>query len=155
MRVAVHALLVLATLLALPACPKGETSTSGEQEPVVEAPKSRFSGATKVFVDSLVATPARIWTVDDAGAAVVYDELSFSEDGTWSARTTVRFGGESEPFDCTESGTWTLDGDQAESKTVGGINFELNATDCAGREAPQSFRAHVTSTGGESTLEHR
>jgi hypothetical protein len=146
-------------LLALSACPKsGSSSTSGEQEPVVEAPRSRFKGVTKGFVDNLTAQPALVWMVADEGGAVVYDKLFFSEDGTFRAETTVRFSGgdaDTEPFDCTESGTWTLDDNEAESKTVGSINFELQSTDCAGREAPQSFRARVTINGDDITLEHR
>ncbi len=148
-------LIAVAAAAMLTGCPKGDSSTSGEQEPVVEAPKSRFSGATKAFVDAIVDAPALIWTAEDTGATLVYDELTFDESGTWSARSTIRFGGESEPFDCTESGTWSLDGDQALSKTLGNIDFEMTKTDCAGREAPKSFRAQVTSSGGETTLEHR
>ncbi len=152
--------LLFVLALALSACPKsGSSSSSGDQEPAVEAaPKSRFGGDTKKFVDALTKQPALVWTVFDEGTSVVYDKLFFAEDGTFEAETTVRFGGggsDAEPFACTESGTWELDGDQAESRTSAGVDFELTKTDCAGREAPQSFRAFVTIEGGDINLAHR
>jgi len=158
MRTAFPLLLLAAVVLS--ACPKsGSSQSSGEQEPVVAPePPSRFKGASKSFVASLTAQPALVWMVADEGTPVVYDELFFAEDGTYRAATTVRFGGggsDTEPFACTESGTWALDDDQAESAAVGNVNFELQSTDCAGREAPQSFRARVTIDGDDITLEHR
>jgi hypothetical protein len=150
----VFALLAIA-MFALQGCPKkGAAEDSGEQ--VVEAPKSRFSGATKAFVEALTAKPALVWTVEDAGVAVVYDELFFAEDGTFEATVTVRFGGaDAEPFTCSESGAWDLDDNQAESKTVGMINFHMTKTDCAGREAPMNWRARTTLKGDVVNFEHR
>ncbi len=146
--------LLIAATLALTGCPKGGSSTSsGEQEPVEAAPKSRFSGHTKAFVDSLTGQTIVGWMVADDGAPVVYDELTMLEDGTFSAKTTVRIG--DEPLECTESGTWALDNDQADSKTVGNIDFDLAQTDCAGRTAPNSWRAQVTATGDDVNFELR
>lgn len=154
MRLLFRSSLLLAALLALSACPKdGSSSSSGEQEAVEAAPKSRFSGATKAYVDSLVAQAIVGWQVADDGAAVVYDELTLTEDGSFTAKTTVRIG--DEPFECTESGTWSLDGDQAESKTVGNLNFSLAQTDCAGRSAPQTWRAQATVAGDDVNFELR
>ncbi len=143
-------------LSLLSGCPKKEAETSGEQEPEVVVPVSRFKGQTKAFVDTLTAKPALVWTVEDAGVAVVYDELFFEEEGAFSAKVTVRFlGADSEPFTCSESGTWDLDGDTAESKTVGMINFHMTTTDCAGREAPMDWRARTTLDGDRVDFEHR
>ncbi len=147
--------LLLAAIVVLAGCPKGgdTATTSAEQEPVEEAPKSRFSGQTKAFVDGLTGQPIIGWMVADDGAPIVYDELSMAEDGTFSAKTTVRIG--DEPFECTERGTWTLDDDKADSKTVGNLNFELAETDCAGRTAPKSWRAQATVSGDDVNFELR
>ncbi len=135
--------LLLGAAIALPGCPKKEVVDSGEQAP--PPPKSRFKGTTKAFVESLTAQPALVWPVADEGTPVVYDELFFSEDGTFRADTSVRFGGvDDEPFICVESGTWALDGDEAISKTVGNLTFEMTSTNCAGRTAPITFRAKAT-----------
>ncbi len=151
-------LVLLVTLVAalLAGCPKKEAETSGEQEPVEEVPKSRFSGHTKAFVGTLTSKPALVWTVEDSGVAVVYDKLFFEEEGSFRAEVTVRFmGADSEHFTCTESGTWDLDADAAESKTVGMINFHMTETDCAGREAPKDWRARTTLNGDRVDFEHR
>jgi hypothetical protein len=149
----VLALVAAASLLG---CPKGDSKSSGEQEPEVVVPKSRFSGHTKAFVDTLVAKPVLVWTVEDAGVAVVYDKLFFTEDGEFTAEVTVRFQGvDSEPFTCSESGSWDLDDDLAESKTLGMINFHMTRTDCAGREAPKDWRARTTLSGDRVDFEHR
>ena len=125
-------------------CPKNSASTesSGEAEVV---PKSRFSGTTKTFVDTLVTSSVIGYAADDTGAAVIYEELKFSEDGSFSARTTIRLG--DEPYECTETGTWTLDGGKADSATSGAVTFELKKTDCAGREAPKTWRGRINIRG--------
>lgn len=150
----IHLLLIVATL-ALVGCPKGggSSDTSGEQEPVVQAPRSRFAGQTKAFVDGLTRSPIIGWMVADDGAPIVYDELTMLEDGRWSARTTVRIG--EEPLECIERGTWTLDNDAADSGTIGNLNFELAETDCAGRSAPSSWRAQATVSGDDVNFELR
>lgn len=146
-------LIVLALFSVLVGCPKtSSTETSGDQA-IEEAPKKRFSGATGRFVDGLLASPIIGWAVNDGGAEVVYEELVLSEDGAFRAKTTVRLG--DEPFECTESGTWTLDDNRAESATVGNLNFEVESTDCAGREAPKTFRAEATLSGDDVNLESR
>jgi hypothetical protein len=146
--------LFIAASLVLTGCPKGgSSSTSGDQETVQEAPKSRFSGVTKAYVDALMSTAIVGWMVADDGAPVIYETLTLTEGGGFTAKTTVKIG--DEPFECTESGTWSLDGDQAESKTIGNLNFELTQTDCAGRTAPMSWRAQTTVADNDVNFELR
>ncbi len=147
--------LVLTALvaLALPGCEKSSSSkTSGDAEPVVVA-KSRFSGETKAFVDQLMEIGLSDWTVADDGATVLYDLATFAEDGTYTATVSVLLG--EEPLACTESGTWTLDGGEATSTTVAGVDFEMSSTDCAGRTAPTSWRVELTVDGDDITAEMR
>ncbi len=149
---------VLGLLLLLPllvGCPKTGTSTASAEAEPEPAPRSRFSGATKTFVNSLTAQPIVVWTVEDSGASVVYDSLSLVEAGTFEAKASVRFPGDPDRFDCTESGSWALDGDKAESATVGQITFELKSTDCPGRTVPTTWRAEATVDGSDINLEHR
>ena len=149
---------LLALLLVVPAlagCPKTGTSTASAEAEPEPAPRSRFSGATKTFVGSLTAQPIVVWTVEDAGASVVYDSHVFAEAGTFEAKASVRFPGDPDRFDCSESGSWGLDGDKSESATVGQITFELNNTDCPGRSVPTTWRAEATVDGSDITLEHR
>lgn len=157
MRIATIVLLVLAGSMGLQACPKGgDSGKSGDQEPVVEVPQSRFSGHTKEFVDRLVGSPALVWAVEDSGVAVVYDKLFFAEDGTFRAEATVRFSAsDTEPFSCAEEGTWALDDDKAQSSTVGLIDFHMAQTDCAGRTAPMDWRALTTINGDAVDFEDR
>ncbi len=146
--------LLLAAIVALAGCPKsGGGASSGEQEPVEEAPKSRFSGSTKAYVDGLTRAPIVGWQVADDGAAIVYDALTMDEDGTFSAATTVRLG--EEPLECRESGTWTLDNNKSDSAQVGELNFELLQTDCVGREAPRTWRAQATVSADDVNFELR
>ena len=147
--------LLISAAVALVGCPKGgETaSASGEQEPVEQAPKSRFSGQTKTYIDGLTRSAIIGWQVADDGAPIVYNELTMLEDGSFSARTTVHIG--DEPFECTERGTWTLDNEEADSATVGNLNFELAQTDCAGRSTPMAWRAQATVSSDDVTFELR
>ncbi len=142
-------LFLLTSTLMLGGCPKEQsTSASAEQEPVVKP--SRFHGATAKFVDELCSLKAYTHTVDDSGAAVVYEELSFAEDGSFSASTSIRLG--EEPFTCTESGTWAIDDDRADSNKSAAITLEMTTTNCAGRSAPSSFRIRAQLQGDEIQL---
>lgn len=142
-------LFLLTSALWLGGCPKEQSvSSSAEQEPAPEP--SRFRGVTAKFVDGLCSLKAYAHTVDDSGAAVVYEELSFTEDGNFSANTTIRLG--EEPFTCTESGNWAIDDDKADSNTSAAITLEVTATDCAGRSAPSSFRIRAQLQGDEIQL---
>ena len=148
---------LLLTLLAFVAgvgCGKtASTTSSGDAQPVEEAPKSRFRGDSRAFVDQLVALGISGWAVADDGAAVLYEQADFAEDGTFRATVNILLG--SEPFACTESGTWTLDGQTSTSATVGNVNFEMSSTDCAGRQAPLSWRAQLTVEDNDITAEMR
>lgn len=140
--------------LAIAGCEKSSSSkTSGDAEPVVEAPKSRFKGETRAFVAKLVELGVSDWAVADDGAAVMYVPVTFADDGTFQATVSVLVG--AEPFACTESGTWSLDDDTATSASVGNVNFEMSTTDCAGRNAPESWRAELTVDGDDITAEMR
>ena len=88
----------------------------------------------------------------DAGAAVVYEQLSFAEQGTFSAQTTIRLG--DEPFQCQESGTWSMDEERADSPTSAALSLEVTETNCAGRSAPTGFRVRAQLQGDEIVLSH-
>ena len=139
-------------MLALAACPKeSATSTdSGEQEP--EEPASRYKGHTKNFVEQLCKQKVYSYTVSDEGAAVVYEELSFREDGSFEAETSIRLG--DEPFTCREVGRWTMDDDRADDRNTAALTLEVSETDCAGRSAPTSFRVRARVKDAEIELSH-
>ncbi len=145
--------LIALIALALPGCEKSSSSkTSGDAEPVV-VKKSRFSGDTKGFVNSLMELGVSDWAVADDGATILYDPATFAEDGSYTATVSLILG--EEPFACAESGTWTLDGDEVTSATVANVNFEMSSTDCPGRTAPKSWRAELTVDGDDITAEMR
>ena len=145
--------LALVVAVGLSGCPRSGASTDSGAAEEPAAPKSRFSGDTKAFFDELQRIGVSTWTVADDGAAVVYEAVEFAEDGAFSADVTVRIG--EEPFTCRESGTWALDRDRASSASVGLMNFEMTETNCAGREAPQSWRAELTITDDDVLIELR
>jgi hypothetical protein len=145
--------LIALVALALPGCEKSSSAkTSGDAEPVV-VKKSRFSGDTKGFVDTLMKLGVSDWAVADDGATILYDPVTFAEDGSFTATVSVLLG--EEPLACTESGTWSLDGGKSRSTTLGNVNFEMSSTDCAGRTAPKSWRAELTVDGDDITAEMR
>jgi len=149
---AVSMAVLIACMLTLLGCPKqGDgASDSGSQEPA--APTPTATGTTPSFIKALCAATASQFTVTDEGAAVVYEKLRFFDDGNFEAATTIRLG--DEPFECTERGTWSLEGNAAESKSSAAIVFEMTETNCAGREAPFSFRTRAILTGGDAQLSH-
>ena len=141
--------LLLAAALALGACPKEQAATqdSGSQE--APAPASQYRGATAAFVKSLCELKVYTYVVSDEGAAVVYEELSFDENGTFEAQTSIRIG--EEPFACRESGSWAMDDKRADDRDTSALTIEVTETDCAGRSAPNSFR--VRARIGEQDIE--
>jgi len=144
--------LLLAGTLALGGCPReqGATSDSGEQQ--AEEPPSRYKGVTRVFVERLSELKVYAYTVSDEGAAVVYEELSFNEDGSFEAATSIRLG--EEPFTCRELGAWTMDDGQADDESSAALTLEITETDCAGRSTPASFRIRARITNNEIELSH-
>ncbi len=148
----VLAILCVAGTASLVACPKEQTATgtSGEQE--ASAADARYRGDSAVFVRDLCRLKVYTFTVSDTGAAVVYDELSFDDDGSYEAATSVHLG--EEPFTCRETGTWTMDDDDADDRTSAALSIEVTSTDCAGRSAPDSFRVRARIRAGEIELSH-
>jgi len=146
------AFVLLLGTAALTACPKeqGASSESGEQE--APQPASRYRGHSATFVNSLCSLKVFAYTVSDEGAAVVYDELSFDEDGSFEASTSIRIG--DEPFSCRESGTWAMDSDAADDRNTAALTLEVTSTDCAGRSAPDSFRVRARIADNEIELSH-
>ncbi|MEE2830343.1 MAG: hypothetical protein VX498_14230 [Myxococcota bacterium] len=142
--------LAIGALVLLSGCPKtGSTSGSGETAVQAES-KSRFQGVTREFVEALIGSSVLGWTVDASGVPVVYDELRFQEDGRFEARASVRLGGGADTFECTERGSWELDGDRAESPREGNLRLDISHTDCAGRESPPTMKARAV-IGSEET----
>jgi len=144
--------LLVACGLVFAACPKqgGGATDSGEQQN--EAATTKPMGPTEAFIKGLCTGMASKFTVTDEGAAVVYEELRFTKDGSFEAATTIRLG--DDPFECTERGSWSLDGDAAESKSSAAILFQMTETNCAGREAPFTFRTRATLNDDEVQLSH-
>lgn len=157
MRLNTAAALVLAVSIpaVLAGCPKGASSTSSGEVAAAPAPTSGPKAETRRFRSALCAQPVLGWTADSEGAAVVYDELSFSEDGSFTASASVRFGGQADVFTCTEAGSWSLDDGRALSSSEAGLSIEINSTDCAGREAPISLHVRANIKDGETELAHR
>lgn len=140
-----------ATTLLCAGCPKdGDSAQTGGEQQTEAAPAP--VGPAAQFIKSLCSATAVKFTVTDEGAAVVYEELKFEEGGTFEAATTIRLG--DDPFECTESGTWSLDGGKPESRTSGAVSFEMTETDCAGREAPETFRARILVDGRDIDISH-
>jgi len=144
--------MLLAAALALGGCPKdqGAANDSGEQQ--AEEPPSRYKGVTKVFVERLSKLKVYGYTVSDEGAAVVYEELSFSEEGTFEAATSIRLG--EEPFTCRELGSWKMDDDRADDENTAALTLELTETNCAGRSTPKSIRIRARIRNNDLELSH-
>lgn len=146
------AALLVAAALALGGCPKEQAATQDSGEQQAQVPASRYKGATAAFVGGLCALKVYAYVVSDEGAAVVYEELSFREDGTFEARTSIRIG--EEPFNCRESGSWAMDDDRADDRSTSALTMEVTETDCAGRSAPNSFRVRARIGDQDIELSH-
>ena len=146
------AMLATATVV-LVACPKqgAHTEASGEQE-ASPPENSRYKGTTRDFVQALARSTALKYTVTDEGAAVVYEEVNFSEDGGFKAQATIRLG--DEPFECQEAGNWAIEGEASTSRSNAVLVFQMTTTNCAGREAPMSWRARTQIDGTDIELSH-
>ena len=144
-------LLLLVSALILSACPKQQSaSTSAEQEPIAEP--SRFQGTTASFVSGLCSLKVYGYTIDDSGAAVVYEEVTFTEEGSFTANTSIRLG--EEPLECVESSLWSIDDDRADNSKSAAITLEVTSTNCPGRSAPASFHLRAQLEDDEIQLSH-
>jgi hypothetical protein len=149
MAIRVVILIALSSLtLATAGCPKQSSSTASAVAETAPVEKSRFSGVTKTFIDTLMANGIVGYDVAADGASVVYETVDLSTDGPYTAASTLRLGDE-DPFSCTESGTWSLDNDEAVSATEAMATFNMESTDCPGRTAPKSWRAKLEISGSD------
>ena len=146
------ALAMFTAALALAACPKEQAATSDSGEQQAEETDNSYRGDTAAFVKNLYKLKVYSFTVTDAGAAVVYEELSFLPDGRFEAATSIRVG--EEPFACREAGNWAMDDDRADDRSTSALTLEITETDCAGRSAPDSFRIRARINGQEIELSH-
>jgi len=77
---------------------------------------------------------------DSSGAKFVYKTMQFSNGNSWKAAAYIEM--DDIQIDCEESGSWSIT--PAESATVAGVNWKVETTDCAGREAGGETRALMT-----------
>ena len=58
-----------------------------------------------------------------------------------------------EGMECVESGSWSME--PADSKSVGTVSWDLEKTNCAGRESGGTTRAEFSFDGGDYSMKMR
>jgi len=134
-------------LFAGPALAKKKKKNKDAEEeaaPAAQAtPDVPDDGNSKKFASKLIETSITDFRPSDGGGATFkYSSLSFIGDNTWKADAYVEI--QDERMECIESGGWTME--PAESSTVGTVTWELESTDCPGRESGGKTRVQFTLT---------
>ncbi|HCH65337.1 MAG: hypothetical protein CL927_13820 [Deltaproteobacteria bacterium] len=135
----------LALLVAGPALAgkkkKDKSPPPSESAPAAAVPTTPDDAASKKFGGKLLKSTLRNFSpADTGGAKFKYDAMTFAADNTWKAEAWVEF--DEEKMECIESGKWTME--PAESDKVATVQWTVDKTDCAGRDAGAEVRAQLT-----------
>lgn len=132
---------------------KEETSTAAASEAATtESSVVPDDKNSKAFAESLFAQDfAGMKPVEGDGVELTYNRLSFNPDGSWMAEGIVEV--MDEGMECVESGTWSMDA--ATSKDVATVSWDLEKTNCAGRESGGTTRAEITFDGSDYSMKMR
>lgn len=136
---------LLPLLFVLGACGEKAPPANAGSAPAASSGPTSVSvapadGNSQAFASALVgATIKNFSPSGGAGAKFMYNTLQFKADGSFSAAGFVEM--DDEKMDCTETGTWGMD--PADSKTSATINWKVEQTNCAGRDAGEQSRAQV------------
>lgn len=120
-----------------------------EQGPATAAPTD--GNSQKFLAKLLTATLKGFSPSDGGGAEFKYDEAKFEAGNRFMAKGFVEMDGER--MDCTETGTWKMDA--AESDKVAAVEWKVEKTDCAGRDAGATVRVRMTIEKDSVTTEFR
>lgn len=139
--------------------PKAEPASSGEAAASASSSSSSklgdqvpSDGTSQDFAKKLVALDITDHkAVDGDGVRLVYADMSFEGDGSWSANGAVEV--MDEEMECTESGSWTMS--PATSATVASVEWTLAKTSCAGRDSGTVVRAEATLSKSSWDLKFR
>ncbi len=96
---------------------------------------------SKAFAKNLIANPTSNFKPTDAlGAKFEYTKLEFRGDNSWVATGYVE--AMDERMECAEAGSWAMS--PADSATVATMNWTVDKTNCAGRDAGETTRVQIT-----------
>ena len=120
---------------------KDKAPPAAEAAPAAAVPTTPDDANSKKFGGKLLKSTLRNFSpADTGGAKFKYDAMTFAADNTWKADAWVEF--DDEKMECTESGSWTME--PAESDKVATVQWKVDKTDCAGRDAGAEVRAQLT-----------
>jgi len=132
---------LLALPIALVFVTVGATGCKKEAEPETSgtaAPKT----LTDRFTDNLADTEFINYAIAiGGGGSLTYSTLAFAVDGTWSADAVLKLA--EDPFDCVESGTWSIADDGPMDEHTSRLNISVTATDCPGREPSKKRKVEI------------
>jgi len=139
--------------LLLGACAKKpiEPATpSAEAKPEVTAEIPDSKEARK-FANRLIGYTLTEWSPIN-NKSFMWDNVSFSPDGTFRAAAAIVASGER--MSCDEIGTWRVD--KAVSNTSAIMDWDVTKTDCASREKPPALRVSFSfAEDGTVKIAHR
>ncbi len=151
----ITALVLVSTLVFAGACKKKEAETapaSGGGNVLKGATVPDDANARAFATNVLTHKAIDIRPMDSGEMAFVYKSLSFTaENNGWMAEAVVGQGQDS--FTCQEFGAWEIV--TAESAESGTMNWTVNKTTCAGREAGKSIRVKVGLKDGNYDVSFR
>jgi hypothetical protein len=140
-------------LLLISACAKKPTETSPASEPAkpeitAEMPDSKEA---RKFAQRLIAYTLTEWSPTN-DKAFMWDAVSFSADGNFTAQAALVASGER--IACDEIGHWRID--KGVSTSTATMDWDIIKTDCPSREAPATLRVSFTfAENGTVKIAHR
>lgn len=147
--------LMTIALAALAGCKKSDSSTAAPEQAAED--KAQWGdqvpddATSRAFAAELVRQTVEDFRVTDDGAVLTYRSLRFKADGSWSASGEVAIA--DEEMECAESGEWTMDAAETETKAM--VNYTIDRTDCAGREAGSDQRVMIDINGDDVVIRFR
>lgn len=151
----IPALVLVSSLVLTAACGKKEAATAPAAGGgnVLKGAVVPDNDNARAFATNLVTHKAiDIRPMDNGEMAFVYKSLSFTaENNGWLAEAVVGQGQDS--FTCQEIGAWEIE--EATSGDSATMNWKLNKTTCAGREAGKSMRVKVDIKNGNYDVSFR
>ena len=130
--------------------PEAASADAPADTPVEAQADVPGDAASKKFSKALLAPEGFNNFVPDV-EGLVYKNVRFSPDNTWTADAAIELMDES--MECTESGTWTMD--PAQSPKTSGMEWSIDSTDCPSLDSGRKLRILATLNGTSIEAEYR
>jgi len=133
------------------------TACGGKKAPVAAGEGAPTSGAltidvpadAKGFASKLMKTTVSGFN-PTGSSEFTYTNMTFADDGTWTAQGDLSLGGES--IACVEDGTWMIDTMSGDNAVM---NWTVTKTTCPSRDSGTEQRVNVAIDGSDVKISFR